>query len=783
VQLESLKRVTSALLAVATCTFAQCSYAASAPLFGLSIEDAIAVLERDGLRVFYSTDLVRPWMRVQTEPQSQDPAAALDEILEPLGLTTQSGPNGTVLIIRDRTGRADGSAGTSVERVRARTQALPPMPVREEIVVSASQYELRRAIAASMQLLSGRDLENLPDIGDDALRAVSRLPGTATNGISGLANVRGGEISETLVRLDGLRLYDPFHLKDFQSIFSMIDPRIVSSIDVYTGGFPATFGDRMSGVIDVETMPAPESLYHEIGLTFFNSSFLSSGHYDDGRGEWIASVRRSNLDILYDQFSDQPERPRYTDAFAKIAHRVGDRLEITANVLRSEDDISLSDDIDGEERAQADHRDLYVWMNLEHTFGTRTSGRTLVAHSQLDSRRLGTSAKAGVSTGALTDVRSFDVKTLESDWTRHLGDDLLLLVGGSASRLDGRYDYADQVDFDLLFGIDGAATEPSRSRAITIAPNGSQYALFATLRYDWTERLTAELGARWDKQTLDVDHSDTLGPRIGMRYALSGRTALRASWGRFYQSQAINELQVSDGVDGYRAPQRSDHAVLGLEHTFVNDVGLRVEVYEKSMGNLRPRFENLLNSLILLPELKPDRIGIAPTTAQARGLEVMIEGAAPSPLEWWAAYGWSQVRDRVGTENILRSWDQTHAVSAGGNWDTTKWNLSAGLIYRSGWPTTGVSLDASGAIPVAVAGERNDERLGFYRSIDLRLTRKIELERSSLAISLEIANLFGRSNPCCIEYEIGDEEDQGLLMLEERNYLPTIPSIGLLWKF
>jgi hypothetical protein len=161
----------------------------------------------------------------------------------------------------------------------------------------------------------------------------------------------------------------------------------------------------------------------------------------------------------------------------------------------------------------------------------------------------------------------------------------------------------------------------------------------------------------------------------------------------------------------------------------------------------------------------------------------MIEGTAPSPLQWWAAYGWSQVRDEVGTAEILRSWDQTHAVSAGVNWDTTKWNVSAGLIYRSGWPTTEVMLDGSGAIPVAVAAERNDERLAFYRSVDLKLTRKIELERSSLAISLEVANLFGRSNPCCIEYEIGDEEDQGLLLLEERNYLPTIPSIGLLWKF
>jgi outer membrane receptor protein involved in Fe transport len=621
----------------------------------------------------------------------------------------------------------------------------------------------------------------MPDIGDDAIRAVARLPGAASNGVSARASIRGGEISETLVRFDGLRLYDPFHLKDFQGIFSVIDPRVVSSIDVYTGGFPATFGDRMSGVIDVETMPAPQDLYHEIGFSFFNSSLLSSGQFGDDRGQWIVSARRSNLDILYDQFSEQPERPRYTDTFAKLGYEISERLKITGNVLRSEDDIALSDDLDREERAEADHRDLYAWIKLDHTLGD-TNGRTLIARSYLDSARYGTSAKSGVSTGALSDIRSFTIETVQSDWSRRVGGDLFVQFGGSASRFDGRYDYEDEVEFDLLFDIEGAPTQTSRSRSIGIRPAGRQYALFANLRYDWTDRVAAELGIRWDKQTLDIDDSATLGPRIGVRYQLSDRTDLRASWGRFYQSQTINELQISDGVQEYFKPQRSDHFVLGIDHLFENGIGLRAEVYEKAMRDLRPRYENLLNSLILLPELKPDRIRIDTARARARGVELMFDGAQ-GPVQWWAAYSWSRVRDRIGSEEILRSWDQTHAVSAGLNWDTPKWNASFGLIYRSGWPTTEVTLDDSGDTPIARGIERNGDRMDFFRSLDVRLTRKVELARSSLAISFELTNVLGRSNPCCTEYEIGDEADLGLLVLDRLDYLPTIPSIGILWKF
>ena len=192
----------------------------------------------------------------------------------------------------------------------------------------------------------------------------------------------------------------------------------------------------MSGVIDVESMTIEDDVYHEFGASFFNSSFLSAGTFADQRAEWLVSVRRSNLDILYDRFSDQPDRPRYADLYSRLRYDISDSLAISANILRAEDEISLADDEDREEQASARQSDSYEWLRLDHNPDGRTSGVTLLARTRLESSRAdATTDKQGVSSGALDDVRSFTITTLQSDWSRLVGTKTLLDFGGSIRRM------------------------------------------------------------------------------------------------------------------------------------------------------------------------------------------------------------------------------------------------------------------------------------------------------------------------------------------------------------
>jgi outer membrane cobalamin receptor len=271
---------------------------------------------------------------------------------------------------------------------------------------------------------------------------------------------------------------------------------------------------------------------------------------------------------------------------------------------------------------------------------------------------------------------------------------------------------------------------------------------------------------------------------MGLLQSVGERTKLRAGWGRYFQSQAINELQISDGVTQFHPPQRADHWDGSIEYAHDSGIDLRLEAYWKEYTDLRPRYENLLNSFVLLPELKPYRIRVAPETASARGIEFTVSRRSGRPLNWWFTYTWSSVRDDFADAEIERSWDQTNAVGAGLAWQTERWDAVVAGTYRTGWPTTDFELATTDPLPLVSTGPRNANRLGSYSSIDVRVARKFQFERAGeLTVFLEITNLFNQSNDCCVEFEFNDEEAPSGLETETSNYLPAFPSLGVIWRF
>jgi hypothetical protein len=95
------------------------------------------------------------------------------------------------------------------------------------VVVAASRYEISRDISPSQFSIDRRTIQNMPDIGEDPIRVTQRLPGTAASGASAVAHFRGGEESEIGIMLNGQWLFDPFHIRDYQNIFSAIDARAI----------------------------------------------------------------------------------------------------------------------------------------------------------------------------------------------------------------------------------------------------------------------------------------------------------------------------------------------------------------------------------------------------------------------------------------------------------------------------------------------------------------------------------------------------------------------------
>jgi outer membrane cobalamin receptor len=269
-----------------------------------------------------------------------------------------------------------------------------------------------------------------------------------------------------------------------------------------------------------------------------------------------------------------------------------------------------------------------------------------------------------------------------------------------------------------------------------------------------------------------------------LRYGITDSTGLRLSWGRFFQSQAIHELQIADGVAGFYPPQRSDHWLAALEHRQSNGVDVRLEIYRKDYRALRPRFENLLNTFILLPELKPDRIRVAPERAVVKGAEISFGHRNGGPHSWWLSYTWSSAHDIVEGTKTPRNWDQTHSVSGGMSWHNDRWELSLAGLWHSGWPTTDLALIEAEPIPLVATGARNARRLGNYAALNARAERTFRFQRAgSLGVFLELSNLLNRANDCCVDYQIEDESEDLLLDIEPVDYLPALPSLGFVWRF
>jgi hypothetical protein len=745
---------------------------AGPPYQGRTVADVLRDLGTQGLRLVYSSETVPESLRVQHEPTGTTPATVLEGVLAEHGLRAKRAGANSYAIVR--------TAGTTRTPAASAGQASPGVAL-EEIVIAASRYSLSSEVPDVHTFLTQEEIEGLPRLADDSLKAVQRLPGAATNGLSGLAYMRGGEENETLIVFDGLPLYEPFHLRLLLNPTSVLDPRVLSGLDVHAGGFTAQYGDRMSAVIEAKSLHPEPDAYYELGLSLFHANALASHRFGGGKGQWLAAVRRSNLDEVADLVDSEIGEPSYTDGFARLDWSFSDDTRGSLHVLLASDRVEAQN-TDETESAKATYRNSYWWATLEHDFSPATAARMIVSYTDVENDRTGEVDDPGNAVGQVDDQRNYDVLGLKLDGS-HRSERWLHQFGLEFRTLSADYDYTSWSRLEPGYP---APQSPGREliRAVSPQPSGNHVAAYVTSRVLITERLAAEVGLRWDEQTYGVDSDDQWGPRVNLAYSLGADTRLRASWGRYQQFQGINELQVEDGVDEFFPAQRSDHAILGVEHDFAADFSLRVEAYRKDYSRLKPRYENLFDPLSLVPELRWDRVQVAPDSARAEGMEWLLTRRSQGPWNGWLSYAWSRVLDREGGVETRRSWDQTNAAGGGITWSSNPWQATLAATYHTGWPTTPVEVvDATAPDAAIVLGRRNSLRYGHYASLDARVSRDFDLSRGELTVFAEVTNALDRGNQCCVDYSYGYQGGQLVLDREYRHWLPIVPSLGVLWKF
>jgi outer membrane receptor protein involved in Fe transport len=738
------------------------------------------------------------------------PLASANIVIAAIGLTATTDVDGRFLLTTVPAGvhtleaSCDGFWSETVESVTVGAgQAadvsfqLAPLPVAlDEIQVTASVSILREQPTAAVAL-DRKEISELPHFGDDLYRAITVLPGTSGGDFSARFAVRGGLHDETLVTLDDQELMEPFHLKDFQGIFSIIDPEAIGGVELTPGGFTAKYGDRMTGVLDMVTR-SPKATRAGVGISLTTAWANAGGLFSGGKGSWMVSARRGYLDFILKAVADDdddgaPPSPRYWDAFGKIAYAPNPNHSLSLTVLLADDDL-LFEEFDDDETVDvvSGYTSSYLWLNHQAVLGGSSFVNTAAYVGEITVDRDFLVIDDGDDERfELLDIREDRYFGLRQEWQHHIGKRHYLRWGFDLRTYDVSYDYA--IDAVIEDPIDDPRFYPGvRVDSFQSAYEGEQYSVFVTDRVRLGQKLTAEVGVRYDKQTLTED--DQVSPRVNLLYNLSSKSALRLGWGNFYQSQRPYELRVEFGETDFQTAQRAEQVVVGYETEIGDRYLLKVDAYARRVSDPHRRWETIFDPFHPVPEIATDLALLAPEEVNAHGVEFYFASRMGRKFDWWLSYVYSSIEDVLHGVDTPRFLNQPHAMTGSVIWRPgPKWSLAGVLHYHTGWPATSVSAwpvqEPNGDWRLSYdVGPFYQEFLDDYIRLDLRASRTSRVgRRGALTFFIDIQNITDNDNLRGIAIADPDyywSEATGLVItFPEEYWFPIIPSFGVSYEF
>jgi hypothetical protein len=739
----------------------------------VAVAELLRSLTATGVEVLYSSDLVPATLAVPQDLAETDPMA---RAIAALGLHH--------LVLRNAGYRR--FIVTRAERPRAPVNVEPAGVTTPDggMLTDVSVFGIRPAVTGTAVgepvEFGASEIEKVPGAQADALRAVRSAPGIASN-LSSRPYVRGAFLDNVLVRFDGVPLWNPFHFRSFQSLISAFDPSAVDRADVYTGGFPVSYGTRSAGVIDLAPRSVASGYDHRIGASLASYDIASAGRSDQWPVEWLATMRHSASDVSLRPIDGDRAEPTFFDTLGRVRFQTDPASAWTLGWLMLRDDVRLASD-PTEEQATASFHDVYTWLTFEQSLTGGLHSRTSVMATRSELQREGSLSLAGVANAQLTEGRDATSVELRTEWIYVQSDRLTWTFGAEAALASAALHFARQEQFAAAMAS-GFGRSPDATLSSDQAPRSATQGFFASGRWRW-RAVEAELGLRADRQDYrSLSAHAQLSPRLNVRYDPAPAWHVYGSWGFFTQAQRIDEWRSEEGQSLPDSAGRAIHVIGGLAHESAGAIEWRVEAYRNHWSSISPYFDNSLDAAPLLPELEPDRVRIAPNGAETAGVELSARRALGLNFDTWGSYVLSHAVDDLNGRDVPRSWDQTHAANFGIAWNWARTAASLAVGWHSGWPTTPLLTPLAAATsPAYVAvGARNTVRSGNYLAADMRLSQTLPVGYGQLSLWLDATNVTDRRNDCCVGF-IPPADGAGLPGLEPKAWLPRAVNVGFVWQ-
>ncbi len=236
------------------------------------------------------------------------------------------------------TPRSDTLVFRAGQRLNLNASLQAATGVLEEVIVESQAESAAARVTAGLQTVSPMDMDILPapDVSGDLASFLTTLPGVVTLGDrGGQYYIRGGEPSHNLTLLDGMYVYQPYHILGFYSAFSS---DIIHQADIHTAGYGAPFTGRISSVIDIKSRNGDKRKYTgAVSLSPFISSVQVEGPLVHNKLSFLASARQSVVEQIAQSYVAQDMPYTFGDAFFKVHGQVSSNSQLSVSGLYTSD--------------------------------------------------------------------------------------------------------------------------------------------------------------------------------------------------------------------------------------------------------------------------------------------------------------------------------------------------------------------------------------------------------------------------------------------------------------
>jgi hypothetical protein len=656
----------------------------------------------------------------------------------------------------------------------------------KEVEVVADYFKRRKADSpTSEQSFTYEEIRRLPGGFEDVVRAVSTLPGVsvASAGRNDLL-VRGGAPSENLFLIDGIEVpnINHFGTQGFGGgPISFVNLDYVREVNFSTGGFGAKYGDKISSVVSLDLRNGREDRTGgKLNLSASQFGFNIEAPLSQN-GQYLFSARRSYLDLIFKAagFSFVPE---YYDFLGKVTYNLGGGNEISALGIGVINNVRLFNDTPDRrfdnsrllDNTQYQFIGGITWKKIfKGGFASTTLGRTRIDY------RFG--QRDSLQNPFFRNNSIEDELNLRSDITLALSKATELSFGVQAKTIG--------FDSDVLLKSEGTDSVIVEQRLKDRFIKSAAY-IQLLQRFG---RLTATLGGRLDYFD-GINQKFYPAPRGSLSYALTDKTSLNASVGRYTQSPSYIWLVAEESNRNLKNIQ-TNVVIAGFEQIVQPDLKFSIEGYYKQYGDYpasvnRP-FLVLANTGAGFGGSEEGfaSFGLEPLVSLGEGRAYGVEVFVQKKLSQTPYYGIASLTigksEFQGLDGVFRpsNFDQRIIFNVSGGYRIDeKWEVGVKFRYASGRPFTPVGAEGDRTFAFQLTNIDpnvfNSQRLPDFHALDVRVDRRWQFSTWTLITYLDVQNVYNRQNAepprwNVRENRIGDVGGQ----------IGLLPSIGINAEF